>query len=1167
MEKYHVLEVVGEGSFGRVYKGRRKFSGQVVALKFIPKVGRSEKELRSLKREIEIMRGLMHPNIVLLLDSFETDREVVVVTEYAEGELFQILEDDGNLPESRVREIACQLVSALYYLHSHRILHRDMKPQNILLGKGGVVKLCDFGFARAMSVSTMVLTSIKGTPLYMAPELVEEKPYDHTADLWSLGCILYELHTGTPPFYTNSIFQLVKLIVRDPVKWPDNMSPPCTSFLKGLLMKDPQKRLSWPCLFEHPFVADGVFIVSDDKTDSPLTVQPSSDLLALKLRQATEKASPHTGEGRIVRKAREHMEQAKKQRQEPTTGVVSEQARPTPDWTAEQKAALPQANRDGQISRDYAREFPSVEVGGRQVMKNEELRTSLQTVQLESEEVDSDEEWQRLVKTTEPGSPATLPSDPDFVSRLKERLQGARVQLLDGMLEGACRLRPPLRVLGNLLTVNSDPKLLGHLAQEINIPHFLLELIGSILENQTVVQQPWAVAVLGDLMAVLGVYWKNDLNWEMQGERLEDAGKLFTVILLHPDLTPLTPMAGTLLAQLTLHGVSVELRPDVFLTAMEQALASAAELSLSPPAGWGLFDGLLTLLYQALSEGDGSTASQFMDSALWRFLWLRVGVALEEGRPHWDCFSHNGLQVFLSLALFLFTREPYRCLPLLANHNADCVLTLARLLTADCFLLKDGACNESTARSPSDSSSSSSSSLSVMTCHLLCFPFALDITEDTVDEILQSYHSCDIVPRLLQLCLLLPLPLLELPLALLCRLLLSDPQYSIPRFIAEAESCSFFSLTTASEEAKIHKRDNNEGSQKKNSKLTNTDDSRSLSQSENRTASSLLASFLQSESLFSSAVELISLLSHAARCSVSPPFPLCFDPALVRKVLNHPDDRIRAATCGLLGNVRPPNYDRPSLLLFQDLIGKLRDQSMQVRRAACRAVGNWAGLIVPNVVPRGVDKEERAKEGEVSNANKENEKAGSRGARTRGTIQSGETKRKGGRDVTPKMEESVGKKNKGAGFQKIGVLPSNKMKEAGLQNKEDGKGVGHAQNWEELTQGAVPVLLPLLTDSDPVIRQRCCSALGNVGVSGGGGAALLQCDGPRLLLERACTDSRHAVRQAAISALRALSQQEALRQVLVSLDASEKLRTVSQHAPRQCHCHWLISKLRPTASA
>ncbi|TKS83929.1 Serine/threonine-protein kinase 36 [Collichthys lucidus] len=159
MDSYLVLELVGEGSFGRVYKGRRRFTGQVVALKFMPKLGRSEKDLRSLKREIEIMRGLKHPNIVQLSDSFETETEVVVVTEYAEGQLFQILEDDGKLPESQVREIACQLVSALYYLHSHRILHRDMKPQNILLGKSGVVKLCDFGWVDAGSSSSGVCGS------------------------------------------------------------------------------------------------------------------------------------------------------------------------------------------------------------------------------------------------------------------------------------------------------------------------------------------------------------------------------------------------------------------------------------------------------------------------------------------------------------------------------------------------------------------------------------------------------------------------------------------------------------------------------------------------------------------------------------------------------------------------------------------------------------------------------------------------------------------------------------------------------------------------------------------------------------------------------------------------------------------------------------------------
>lgn len=100
--------------------------------------------------------------------------------EFAQGELFEILEDDQSLPEEVVQSVAKQLVRALHYLHSNRIIHRDMKPQNILIGAGGTVKLCDFGFARAMSCNTMVLTSIKGTPLYMAPELVQEQPYNHT---------------------------------------------------------------------------------------------------------------------------------------------------------------------------------------------------------------------------------------------------------------------------------------------------------------------------------------------------------------------------------------------------------------------------------------------------------------------------------------------------------------------------------------------------------------------------------------------------------------------------------------------------------------------------------------------------------------------------------------------------------------------------------------------------------------------------------------------------------------------------------------------------------------------------------------------------------------------------------------------------------------------------
>ena len=255
MENYQVLHLIGEGCFGKVFKGRRKYTGQAVALKFISTRGKSEKDLKNLRQEMAILKTLKHENIILLIDAFETASDFVVVTEFAHGELFEIFQDDRQLPESEVQLIAQQLVKALFYLHSNRVIHRDMKPQNILIGSNNVVKLCDFGFARAMSNKTVVLNSVKGTPLYMAPELVQEQPYNHTADLWSLGVILYELFVGTPPFYTNSLYSLINLIINDTVKYPDSMSPTFKSFLQGLLHKNPSKRLEWPELLDHPFVA------------------------------------------------------------------------------------------------------------------------------------------------------------------------------------------------------------------------------------------------------------------------------------------------------------------------------------------------------------------------------------------------------------------------------------------------------------------------------------------------------------------------------------------------------------------------------------------------------------------------------------------------------------------------------------------------------------------------------------------------------------------------------------------------------------------------------------------------------------------------------------------------------------------------------------------------
>ncbi|XP_009323136.1 PREDICTED: serine/threonine-protein kinase 36, partial [Pygoscelis adeliae] len=544
--------------------GRRKHSAQVVALKFIPKVGRSEKELKNLQREIEIMRGLHHPNIIQMLDSFETDKEVVVVTDYAEGELFQILEDDGSLPEDQVQTIAAQLVSALYYLHSHRILHRDMKPQNILLGKDGVVKLCDFGFARAMSIHTMVLTSIKGTPLYMSPELVEERPYDHTADLWSVGCILYELFVGTPPFYTSSIFQLVSLIVKDPIKWPEAISPVFKSFLQGLLMKDPHQRLSWPELLSHPFIAGRVTVIDDTEEhgiSNPFTTKLSPELQALKEQQAHSLA-PRSGQSRILRKARQKMaEEAQKKGQlkagdasmkDSGKGCPGLRPRAAPGKAALVEGEPPAASkektpsvlqgkssmaewelgepppnpREHSITRDYEWEFPGAGAPPQPGTGRAEPRGrgSIETVDLESEELESDEEWQHLIEATEPlamqlSTPLSLLRDLAFQQRVQARLADSAQQVLEGMLEGASRLRPVLRVVGNLLATQCDSELLDHFCRELNVPLSLLCLAKQILESGSTKQQPWCIMVLTDLLMVTTVYFSSECSLEESGQK------------------------------------------------------------------------------------------------------------------------------------------------------------------------------------------------------------------------------------------------------------------------------------------------------------------------------------------------------------------------------------------------------------------------------------------------------------------------------------------------------------------------------------------------------------------------------------------------------------------------------------------------------------------------
>ena len=143
----------------------------------------------------------------------------------------------------------------MFYFHNNNIIHRNIKPQNFLINASGIIKICDFGFSRAIGNKTMI-TSIKGTRSYMAPELIKEYLYNKNAELWSIGVILYELYVGQPPFYTNNFQILLHKIAKEEISYPDSMSSDFKDFLKGLLIKNQKDRWNWPKISQNPFLKE-----------------------------------------------------------------------------------------------------------------------------------------------------------------------------------------------------------------------------------------------------------------------------------------------------------------------------------------------------------------------------------------------------------------------------------------------------------------------------------------------------------------------------------------------------------------------------------------------------------------------------------------------------------------------------------------------------------------------------------------------------------------------------------------------------------------------------------------------------------------------------------------------------------------------------------------------
>lgn len=218
MEKYQKLEKIGEGTYGIVFKGKNRFTGEIVALKNIRLEAEDEGIPSTAIREISLLKLLEHSNIVRLHDVVHSDTQLTLVFEFLDQDLKKYLdasnsENRRGLDAPSVKSFLFQLLQGISYCHSHRVLHRDLKPQNLLINLEGELKLGDFGLARAFGIPVRSYTNEVVTLWYRSPDvLLGSKKYSTSVDIWSVGCIFAEMVNGTPLFPgTNDEDQLIKV--------------------------------------------------------------------------------------------------------------------------------------------------------------------------------------------------------------------------------------------------------------------------------------------------------------------------------------------------------------------------------------------------------------------------------------------------------------------------------------------------------------------------------------------------------------------------------------------------------------------------------------------------------------------------------------------------------------------------------------------------------------------------------------------------------------------------------------------------------------------------------------------------------------------------------------------------------------------------------------------
>uniref|UniRef100_A0A452RFB5 non-specific serine/threonine protein kinase n=1 Tax=Ursus americanus TaxID=9643 RepID=A0A452RFB5_URSAM len=259
MEKYVRLQKIGEGSFGKAILVKSTEDGRQYVIKEINISKMSNKEREESRREVAVLANMKHPNIVQYRESFEENGSLYIVMDYCEGgDLFKRINAQKGIlfQEDQILDWFVQICLALKHVHDRKILHRDIKSQNIFLTKDGTIQLGDFGIARVLNSTVELARTCIGTPYYLSPEICENKPYNNKSDIWALGCVLYEMCTLKHAFEAGNMKNLVLKIISGsfpPVSL--HYSYDLRNLLSQLFKRNPRDRPSVNSILEKGFIA------------------------------------------------------------------------------------------------------------------------------------------------------------------------------------------------------------------------------------------------------------------------------------------------------------------------------------------------------------------------------------------------------------------------------------------------------------------------------------------------------------------------------------------------------------------------------------------------------------------------------------------------------------------------------------------------------------------------------------------------------------------------------------------------------------------------------------------------------------------------------------------------------------------------------------------------